>query len=100
MVRKRERERGREKEIKEMFILAAAQGRISAPSWCWCFRRISDTTSTHTRSFIPSWPDYRNVSVTITDPQWMMGVNAHVWHPCLLKWHDVKFRLKDSTYFP
>jgi len=41
------------------------------------------------RFFTPSWPDSRNVSITITSPCWKIGIKAPVWPPYLLKWHDV-----------
>ena len=40
------------------------------------------------RLFTPSWPDIRNVSITITIPHWKIVVKAPDWHYYLLKWHD------------
>ena len=93
----------RERDIKEILIEATVQGTISAPSRCLRFRRIWDTRQKPARLykiFTPSWPDSRNVSITITSPRWKIGVKAPVWPPYLLKWHDVLIRLKDSRYFP
>jgi len=99
----REREREREREIKEILIQATVQGMISATSRCLCFRKIWDTSGKKqscTRSFTSSWPDYRNISITIMASPRKIGIKAPFWHPYLLTWHDVEVRLKDSRYFP
>ena len=50
-------------------------------------------------SFTP-WIDNWNVALTLTSPRWKIAVREPVWHPFLLKWHDVGIRVKDSRHLP
>ena len=98
--REGEKERESEREINEILIEATVHGRISEPSRCLHFRRISDTRENFTRFFIPSWPDSETLTFAFNDAQSMMGVKATVLHAYLLKWYDMEIRLKDSQYIP
>ena len=102
---KGESERAREKEIKRRrergtgaVDSSKRQGRIIAPRTCLCLRWISHkwiNQHTCTRVFSLSWPDAKNVSITIPAPSWNTGLEALVWSLYLLQWHGVEISLKD-----
>ena len=101
--RPREREGEREGRGKSERRFSFKQGTVSLPSTSMSLRSLSDTGENQkycTRLFTPSWSDSRNVCLTTTPPHWKIGDKAPLWHICLLKWHDMEVRLKDSVYFP